>query len=210
VRNPATPDISQCPRHDPNRICRRFPWRGRVPSCSGWAKQRPTILTSFRGPGASGRRETSSTPLRADLGGAEVRHPRDLELVNDAAVGIIRSTSTSRGQILKRNGSASNVPDWERAQGFYRLRRRKRPDHHAVRDFAGCSWSTATTPCTRTTPCCCAGDHDAITFLSAADADPTRGVRFQAPTQLNKSSPMCSARSHAGHRIGTYRQAGFA
>ena len=63
------------------------------------------------------------------------------------------------GQILARNGSAANVPAWERGRkDVYRLRRAEVSRSHCSSAIgAACSWSIATTRCTKTTRCCCAG-----------------------------------------------------
>ena len=95
------------------------------------------------------------------------------------------------GQILARNGKASNVPAWEQGpQG--RLSPPPGRQRHASRcssaTSAACSWSTATTPCTRTTRCCCAGRSTtaATPFLQPLPTPiPTpQGVTFIAPDDI--------------------------
>ena len=99
------------------------------------------------------------------------------------------------GQILARNGSASNVPAWERGRkDVYRLRPGGSRHDHACSSATGaaCSWSTATTPCTRTTPCCCAGRSTTAgaPFLRPLPTPiPTpQGVTFKAPTQVLRTA----------------------
>src|SRR5947199_2197693 len=78
-----------------------------------------------------------------------------------AGGGIIRSTSTSR-----RAGSspATEVPATSRhGSGGARTsiasaRTEASPSRCSSGTLPGCSWSTATTPRTRTTPCCCGKD----------------------------------------------------
>jgi len=196
VRNPATPDVSQVPAvMIPNPDLSAIPVaRTRTFVFGDGASQNTNDpVTSFRGPWGIGT--DSGEVLNADFGrisAAPSFGTREIwNLVNDGG-GWDHPVHIhfEEGQILKRNGSASNVPAWEKGRkDVYRLR----PDGSVqltmqFRDFGGMFMEH----CHNTL-------HEDNAMLLRWEIDdggspflrplptpiPTpQGVRFQAPTVL--------------------------
>jgi len=196
VRDPATPDVSQVPAvMIPNPDLSAIPVaRTRTFVFGDGAKQTTNDpVTSFRGPWGIGT--DGGDKLDADFGrisAAPSFGTREIwNLVNDGG-GWDHPVHIhfEEGQILKRNGSASNVPAWEKGRkDVYRLR----PDGSVeltmqFRDFGGMFMEH----CHNTL-------HEDNAMLLRWEIDdggspflrplptpiPTpQGVRFQAPTVL--------------------------
>ncbi len=197
VRDPATPDVSQVPATlIPNPDLSAIPVaRTRTFKFGDGAKQTTNDpVTSFRGPWGIGT--DGGDKLDADFGrisAAPRFGTREIwNLVNDGG-GWDHPIHIhfEEGQILKRNGSASNVPAWEQGRkDVYRLR----PDGSVqitmqFRDFGGMFMEHCHNTLHEDNAMLLRWEIDdgGTPFLRPLPTPiPTpQGVRFQAPTQLN-------------------------
>src|SRR2546427_705201 len=200
VRNPATPDVSRVPAvMIPNPDLSNVPVARQRTFVFGEEARQTTNdpVTSFRGPWGIGTSEDDA--LAADFGriaGAPRYGTREIwTLINeeddwDHPIHI----HFEEGQILARNGSASNVPAWEKGRkDVYRLRPEGRVTiTMQFRDFGGMFMEH----CHNTT-------HEDNAMLLRWEIDdngapflrplPTpipkpQGVTFEPPTQILKNA----------------------
>ena len=168
MRNPATQTRARClavmiPNPDLSNIpvsrTRTFQF-GSGASQPLSATRSAAFITGAGGQtGSVGREDRQRPDAERELGGVQRRqvwHARGLDLQNggggwDHPIHI----HFEEGQILARNGSAANVPAWEKAARMciVCVRAAALPSPCSSAIGAACSWSTAITQCTRTMPC---------------------------------------------------------